>query len=113
MTKRFETILLKEAFAFVEKQDLKARKKIFQNIRRAEQHSDPKFFKKLTDNIWEFRTLYSGIQYRFLAFWDKEDKAETLVFATHGIIKKTSKVDKKEIDKTDKIRREYLKNKKK
>ena len=113
MLKRFETRLLEEAFEFVQKQDLKVRKKIFQNIRRAEQHSDPKFFKKLTNEIWEFRTLYSGIQYRLLAFWDKEDKSETLVFATHGIVKKTSKVDKKEIDKADKIRTNYLKNKKK
>ncbi|WP_439953518.1 type II toxin-antitoxin system RelE/ParE family toxin [Gelidibacter salicanalis] len=86
---------------------------MFQNIRRAEQQSDPKFFKKLTDEIWEFRTLYSGIQYRLLAFWDKDNKTETLVSATHGIIKKTSKVDKKEIDKADKIRKNYFKNKKK
>jgi hypothetical protein len=49
----------------------------------------------LTDHIWDFRTLYSGIQYRLLAFWDKEDKPKTLVLATHGIVKKTSKVDKK------------------
>ena len=113
MIKRFETRLLEEAFEFVQKQDLKVRKKIFQNIRRAEQHSDPKFFKKLTNDIWEFRILYSGIQYRLLAFWDKENKTEILVFATHGIIKKTSKVDKKEIEKTNKIRANYLKNKKK
>lgn len=113
MIKRFETRLLEEAFEFIEKQDLKVRKKIFQNIRRSEQHSDPKFFKKLTSEIWEFRTLYSGIQYRLLAFWDKEDKTETLVFATHGIVKKTSKVDKKEIDKAENIRANYLKNKKK
>ena len=113
MIKRFETRLLEEALEFVQKQDLKVRKKILQNIRRAEQHSDPKFFKKLTNEIWEFRTLYSGIQYRLLAFWDKEDKSETLVFATHGIVKKTSKVDKKEIDKAEKIRANYLKNKKK
>ena len=104
---------MEEAFEFVQKQDLKVRKKILQNIRRAEQHSNPKFFKKLTNEIWEFRTLYSGIQYRLLAFWDKEDKSETLVFATHGIVKKTSKVNKKEIDKADKIRAKYLKNKKK
>ena len=113
MTKRFETKLLKEAFEFIEKQNLKARNKIFQNIRRVEQQSDPKFFKKLTDEIWEFRTLYSGIQYRLLAFWDKENKEETLVFATHGIVKKTSKVDKKEIDKAENIRKAYLKNKSK
>ncbi|MCF6332527.1 MAG: type II toxin-antitoxin system RelE/ParE family toxin [Draconibacterium sp.] len=110
MVKRFETKLLKEAFEFIKKQNLKTRKKIFQNIRRAEQQSDPKFFKKLTDEIWEFRTLYSGIQYRLLAFWDKDDKTETLVFVTHGIVKKTSKVDKKEINKANKIRNEYLKN---
>lgn len=111
MLKRFETKLLEEAFEFIEKQSLKARKKIFQNIRRCEQQSVPKFFKKLTDDIWEFRTLYSGIQYRLLAFWDKDDKTETLVFATHGIIKKTSKVDKKEIDKANKIRSIYFRNK--
>jgi len=113
MIKRYETRLLDEAFEFIEKQDLRVRKKIFQNIRRAEQYTDPKFFKKLTNEIWEFRTLYSGIQYRLLAFWDKEDRTETLVFATHGIIKKTSKVDKKEIEKAENIRWNYLKNKKK
>ena len=109
--KRFY-LKLEEAFEFVQKQNLKARKKIFQNIRRAEQDNDPKFFKKLNDEIWEFRTLYSGIQYRaLLPFWDKENKAETLVFATHGIIKKTSKLDKKEIDKAKKIKVIYFKNK--
>ena len=113
MIKRFETRLLEEAFEFIQKQDPKTRNKIFQNIRRAEQHSDPKFFKKLNSEIWEFRTLYSGKQIRLLAFWDKENKNETLVFATHGIVKKTSKVDKKELEKADKIRLNYLKNKKK
>lgn len=113
MIKRFETKLLEEAFEFIAAQNLSARKKIFQNIRRVEQQSDPKFFKKLNDEIWEFRTLYSGIQYQLLAFWDKDNKTETLVFATHGIIKKTSKVDKKEIAKAEKIRKTYFKNKNK
>lgn len=62
MIKRFETKLLAEAFDFIQEQNRKTRNKIFQNIRRAEQHSDPKFFKKLTKEIWEFRTLHSGIQ---------------------------------------------------
>ena len=104
---------MEEAFELIQKQDLKVRNKIFQNIRRAEQNADPKFFKKLSGDIREFRTLYFGIQYRLLAFWDKEDKNETLVLATHGIIKKTSKVDKKEIEKADKIRVNYLKSKRK
>lgn len=83
------------------------------NIRRVEQYSDQKFFKKLTIEIWEFRTLYAGNQYRLLAFWDKEDKNATLVCATHGNVKKTSKVDKIEIEKANQIRIEYFKNKKK
>ncbi|WP_420320791.1 type II toxin-antitoxin system RelE/ParE family toxin [Flagellimonas sp.] len=109
-TRRFETILLEEAFVFIKKQNIKTRKKILQNIRRAEQHNDPRFFKKLTGEIWEFRTLYSGVQYRLLAFWDKEDKTNTLILATHGIVKKTSKVDKREIEKAESIRRSYFKN---
>lgn len=112
MIKRFQTMLLEEAFEFIEKQNFKARNKILQNIRRAEQQSDPKFFKKLNDDIWEFRTLYAGIQYRLFAFWDKEENTETLVFATHGIVKKTSKVDKKEIRKAAAVRIAYFKNKK-
>jgi len=35
--------------------------------------------------------IYIGLQYRPLAFWDKTDKSETLVLATHGIIKKRTK----------------------
>lgn len=111
MIKRFQTKLLEEAFVFIQKQDQKTRNKIFQNIRRAEQFTDPKFFKKLTNEIWEFRILYYGIQYRILAFWDKENKKKILVCATHGIIKKTSKIEKKEIERANKIRIAYLKNK--
>ncbi len=113
MNKRFETILLEEAFEFIKNQNLKTRKKILQNIRRSEFSNDPKFFKKLSSEIWEFRTLYSGVQIRLLAFWDKENKTQTLVLATHGFVKKTSKVNKKEIDKAEKIRKLYFKNKRK
>ena len=47
--------------------------------------------------------------YRLFAFWDKEK--ETLVIATHGIIKKTQKTPSKEIAKAEAIRKEYFKNK--
>lgn len=50
---------------------------------------------------------------RLLAFWDKTDKQETLVVSTHGMVKKTDKVPKKEIDKADKIRQEYFDDKNK
>jgi len=67
-------------------------------------------FKKLKDEIWEFRTKYNGIQYRLFAFWDKTEKTETLVISTHGIIKKVSNVPKTEIEKAEKIRKEYFNN---
>jgi len=111
MNVKFEVELLPEAFAFIKKQDFKVRKKIFQNLNRTKQSIDPTLFKKLNNEIWEFRTRYNGIQFRLLAFWDKSDKTETIVFATHGFKKKTDKVAKKEIEKADKIRIQYFKNK--
>jgi phage-related protein len=64
-------------------------------------------FKKLTDEIWEFRTLYNGLQIRLLAFWHKQDGVETFVIATHGFIKKTDKVPTKEIERALSIKRAY------
>ena len=64
-------------------------------------------FKKLENTeIWEFRTLYNGICYRLFSFWDTEE--ETLVIATHGIVKKTQKTPLKEIAKAEEIRKEYF-----
>ena len=119
MKKLFETVLLEEAFEFLSGLNRKHYEKILYNIRKAEIETDPKLFKKLTDEIWEFRTLYQGLQYRFLAFWDKTASTETLVIATHGFIKKRSKVPDFEIQKVRQIRTTYfseketLKNKKK
>lgn len=40
------------------------------------------------------------------------EEAETLVVATHGIIKKTQKTPKKEIQRAEEIRKEYFNDKK-
>lgn len=67
-------------------------------------------FKKLENSdIWEFRALYNKTAYRLFAFWDKEK--DTLVIATHGIIKKTQKTPTKEIAKAERIRQTYFENK--
>ena len=108
MGKKFEVVFLGQASDFLYGLDLKTRKKIYYNVDKAKLGRDPKLFKKLTDDIWEFRTKYKGLQYRFLAFWDKTDKSETLVISTHGIVKKTDKVPKSEIEKAKKIRTEYF-----
>jgi len=108
MKPKFEVLFLEQALGFIGSLDFKTKKKIYYNIDKARMGNDPKLFKKLTDEIWEFRTKYSGFQYRFLAFWDKSDKIETLVISTHGIIKKVNKMPKYEIEKAMKIRAEYF-----
>lgn len=109
--KYFETRFLKEAEDFIRGLDKKSRAKIFYNIDLAEQTNDPRLFKKLKDEIWEFRSKYLGMQIRLLAFWDKTDKTETLVFATHGFIKKDQKTPQKEIERAERIRQGYFNSK--
>ncbi|SJZ50824.1 Phage derived protein Gp49-like [Sediminibacterium ginsengisoli] len=92
--------------------DAKASCKILWNIDLAEQTNDPRLFKKLTDEIWEFRTKYGNLQYRLLAFWDKTETEDTLVFAVHGIIKKVNKMPVKDIEKASAIRKQYFLQKK-
>ncbi len=60
--KYFETRFLEEADKFISKLDAKSIAKILYNIDIAEQTNDPKLFKKLQNDIWEFRTKYLGIQ---------------------------------------------------
>ncbi|MGH1338257.1 MAG: type II toxin-antitoxin system RelE/ParE family toxin [Aureispira sp.] len=112
MDKKFETIFLEDAINFLDSLDSKPREKIIYNIDKASYVNDPKLFKKLNDQIWEFRTLYQKKQYRLLAFWDKEDKVETLVVSTHGFVKKKSKVDASEIERAENLRKEYFDSKK-
>lgn len=104
----FKTWFLNEAREYLHTLTPKAARKVLYNIDLAEQTNDPKLFKKLTNGIWEFRTLYSGTQIRLLAFWDKEDKKETFVIATHGFIKKTDKVPGKEISRAITIKNNYF-----
>ena len=109
----FETIFLEDADEFIFTLDDKTRKKIFYNIRLAEQTNDSELFKKLKDEIWEFRALFAKKQVRLLAFWDKTDKVNTLVLATSGFIKKTQKIPVNEIEKAKQIRARYFEEKEK
>ena len=109
----FETRFLEEANKFIAGLDLKTTKKIFYNIDLAEQTNDAKLFKKLQNDIWEFRTKFAGIQIRLLAFWDKSENKETLVIATHGFIKKVDKVPANEIKRAVRLRNKYFDSRKK
>ncbi|MDP3312754.1 type II toxin-antitoxin system RelE/ParE family toxin [Lutibacter sp.] len=111
MKPNFDIELLPEAIEFLENLDDKTREKIYYNIKKAQFVNDNELFKKLNDFIWEFRTLYNGKSYRLFSFWDKTNDKETLVVATHGILKKTKKTPTKEIKKAEEIRKQYLENK--
>jgi phage-related protein len=111
MDNKFEIVFLSEAFEFLKSLDIKHSRKILFNIRKSQQKNEPDLFKKLTDEIWEFRTLYQGLQYRLLAFWDKTDNKNTLVISTHGFVKKQSKVPENEILKAETQRKKYFQEK--
>lgn len=109
----FETKFLDEADKFISQLHPKTIKKVLYNVDLAEQTNDPKLFKKLLNDIWEFRTKFAGLQIRLLAFWDKTDNKETFVIATHGFIKKVDKVPANEIDRAVRLREKYFNNKQK
>jgi phage-related protein len=108
MKPKFKVEFLDEAIEFLESLDEKTKAKILYNIKLSQYKNDNELLKKLTDNIWEFRTLYNKTYYRFFAFWDKTNKQETLVISTHGIEKKTGKVPKSEIQKAENLRTNYF-----
>lgn len=108
MEPKFDIELLPEAIEFLENLDNKTREKIYYNIKKAQFVNDSELFKKLNDSIWEFRTLYNNKAYRLFSFWDTTTEKETLVVATHGILKKTQKTPPKEISKAEEIRKQYL-----
>lgn len=112
MKPRFAIVYHTEARTFIKSLPQKAQEKIEYNITKSSYFMDRELFKKLDGtDIWEFRTLYDGICYRLLAFWDTEK--DTLVIATHGFVKKTQKTPQKEIVRAEAIRREYFNDKNK
>lgn len=112
-TPKFKVVFLEAAAEFLESLNEKVRDKIIYNITRARYSTDKELFKKLNDEIWEFRTLMNKTHYRLFAFWDKSDKSDTVVISTHGLIKKTDKTPQSDLDKAERLRKEYFKLKEK
>ena len=105
---KFEIELLEDAREYLKSIDRKAHNKIIFNIDKSKQVNDPELFKKLDNEIWEFRTKYQNLQHRLLAFWDKRNPKSILVICTHGFIKKTQKVPKQEIEKARRLMKQYF-----
>ncbi len=106
-------VMMEEALEFFHSLPHKVQEKITYNYLKIEQGIiNKEIFKKLEgSDIWEFRTLFNGNCYRMFSFWDTE--TETLIIATHGIVKKTQKTPSKEIAKAEEIRKSYFQHKKK
>jgi phage-related protein len=109
---KFRVNFLEEAKTFLDELDDKAREKIIYNIWKSRSTNDKELFKKLQDEIWEFRTIYNKTYYRLFAFWDKSQKNDTVVISTHGLIKKTDKIPKSEIERAKKSMEIYFSKKK-
>jgi len=110
---KFHVQFLDEVKDFLDGLDEKTRDKILYNIWKARSTNDKELFKKLQDEIWEFRTKYNKAYYRLFAFWDKTNFNDTVVISTHGLIKKTDKTPKSEIERAEKLREKYFNEKNK
>ncbi len=109
---QFEVVYMDEAMEFIDSLPMDAQKKIYYNADKVSNgFSSSELFKKLDggSDLWEFRTLYDGLQYRLLAFWDEQERR--LVVATHGFVKKTWKVPSKEIQRAEQLRAKYYESK--
>jgi hypothetical protein len=65
---KFELLFLEPAKVFLDHLDEKSREKVLFNIWKSRQINDPELFKKLSQDIWEFRTLFKNQKIRLLAF---------------------------------------------
>lgn len=111
MSKLIEIIMLPEADKFVEKIEKSARKKLFYAIRKTKMRIYGDWFEKLksSKDIFEFRVKDSNKFFRLFAFWDSTSDTETLIVCTHGLIKKTNKTPKQDIEKAEMIKENYFK----
>ena len=97
---------------FYESKELKVQEKIeyVLDLVRFERQVPKKFFKSLenTDEIYEIGVITTFKSIRVFCFLDDE----SLVVLTNCIIKKTQKTPIKEIRLAEKLKKEYLKDKK-
>ena len=88
---QIKIILLDRVREFLKSLNPKILSKIYANMQKVQEGvNDKDIFKKLTGtDFWEFRTHYSGMSYRLIAFWDKKERS--LVVCTHGFVKEVAK----------------------
>lgn len=105
MEKQLRVGYTPQALKFIDNLEDDTREKIFKNIFKALKSRDPKLFKKVKGDIWEFRTNYQGNNYRLLAFWNKKQTSQ--IICTHGFVKQKNKLPLQEIENAKRIMKEY------
>lgn len=107
-----QIIFLKPAENFFDEIELSARKKFFFCMRKTKSRIFGEWFKKMagTKDIFEFKILDQGKNYRLFAFWDPRNVGVSLLVCTHGIIKKTDKTPRSEINRAEDIKKGYFEN---
>ena len=97
---------------FYKKLDRKSKAKVDWTIKLVEhqQHVPIDYFKKLTDTdgIWEIRVKQGSNIFRILCFFD----TGSLIILENGFQKKTQKTPKSEIEKAERIKKDYFNEKK-
>ena len=109
--KYYNVLFLEGVKRFMQKLDKRTANKILFVIASAALKQDPKLFKKLNGEIWEFRIRHFGTQIRLLSFWDNVSSKESLVVVAIGFIKKTDKIPKDEFIKAENFRKKYFEEK--
>ena len=101
---------LKEAEDFLDSLDSKVKKKILMDVNKTCIGIRGEWFRKMqgTDDIWEFRTFFNKTYYRMFAFWFREEGKNTLIVCTHGLVKTTDKTPKGDIERAERLKKEYL-----
>ena len=113
VTNKRELYFFKEYFrAFYEAQAWKVQKKILWTLKIVETlHRVPEIYFKHLENsnaLYEIRVQVGNDIFRIFCFFDNNN----LVVVGHGFQKKTQKTPTKEIEKAEKIKKEYYEEKK-
>lgn len=113
MNKKRELVFYKDYFKnFYESLTWKVQKKILWTLDIIEMldRIPEVYFKHLenTDGLYEIRVQIGNNIYRIFCFFDKND----IVVVGHGFQKKTQKTPQAELDKADKIKKQYYEEKK-
>jgi len=111
MEKPIEVFLLIQAEEFLDGCEEPVRKKFFVSMRKTKSRIFGDWFQKMksSNDIFEFRVDNNGKFYRLFAFWDARGSTQTLIVCTHGLVKKTNKTPKSDIEKAEDIKVKYFK----